>query len=843
MKKLRFISFFLILCFIGFYFVNKESAVSPANLEKLEKKLYPYEGYYLARQYPAVIPQIERRERALSQLKEDMLMGKRSTGEWETQGPGNLGARINSIAISPDGDNVMFIGYSNGGVWRTTDNADTWQSVWNHHEYGSVGSIKFHPDNSHTVFVGTGDPNIGGYYNIGNGLYRSDDLGETWHYSGLRETRIISSIAIAPTNPDIMYVGAMGQVWHDHPQSKGLFKSVNGGQTWQQVLSIDGMTGITEVILHPNNPDIVYASAWTRMRNHQVSMLNSDKAGVYKSTDGGQSWQKLENGLPDYSTSRVGIAMSPMNPEKLYCIVISAQTQNPEGLYVTENGGQSWQKIALSALGWLSSTGGFGWYFGKLAIHPNDDDMVFHLGVDLWSLDKKDPASFQLAAPVWNTYMVHADKHDLKFYNNTAYLATDGGLYKCNLNDLPTGWEKTENIPTTEFYRVGYNPHDPDFYSGGAQDNGTTGGNKSNINFWPRIMGGDGFQTAFWQSDPNVMFAESQNGNIRYRTSPQSIWRSATDGLEGSRHWDMQYIVSPHDDKIMYTATDRVYKSDAGLPPFWRPISEEIVDRSRESFIYQATTIDQSIIDADILYVGTSDGLVWASLDQGITWSHRTIGLPEMYVSSIKASPNIAENVYVTYSGYRDGIYTPRIYRSKDYGQSFESISSNLPDFAINDVYVYPFLSDEVLFAGTDGGVFYTRNAGVSWELLGHNMPIVSVMDLEYNPAYNQIVAATHGRSIMSFDLDQIGISQTSSTTESYSKNLSVFPNPASQSLVLKTSQRSEYKLLEIIDTRGRRVLVKNIEDTETLIDVSSLSSGVYFVKYGKYAGKLIVSR
>ncbi len=832
------------LCFGCMTTDHKEKNKSSNGLYK-EEKMYPYEGLFMAKQFPIADNDIEVRQRVLAQLSREQIENSRTEGEWEVQGPGNIGARINTVAVSPHDENIILVGFSMGGVWRTLDGGANWEPIFDDQPFSSIGDVVFDPSDENTLYVGTGDLNIGGYYTIGDGLYKSTDLGQTWENIGLKESKIISKIYVSPSNANSILVSTMGAPYMRSPE-RGLYATKDGGTTWEPVFQIDDETGVIDFVIDPTDENIIYAAGWTRIRNNRESIVNGENAGLYKSADGGQSWTKLTGGLPEGVVGRVGVCMSPTNTNILYSLFVSSQNQNIQGVFRTDDGGDTWEEWVSNDGDFPFALGGFGWYFGALEVDPFNNDKVFVLGVDLWSMERTDSIEVRRETPPWWVYSVHADKHDMLFVNDKTYLATDGGLYAAPYtNDTDEiQWEDVENIPTTQFYRVAYNPHNPDFYIGGAQDNGTTGGNDFTINEWERIYGGDGFQPAFYNQADSVMFVETQNGGLAYSTDYGFNFNGATSGLQGKRHWDMQYMVSPHDDNVMYTATDQVYKSE-GLPPNWVPISDIIVNDTTDFFLHTATCLDQSKADKDLIYVGTSDGYVWATTDEGESWSEIRDGLPVRYVSSIKASPNNEDVVFVTYSGYRDGDFVPRIYKSFDKGVTWQSISGDLPDVAINDVYIYENRSnDEILFVGTDAGVYFTEDEGQSWVRMGENMSNVMVLDIDYNRAKNQLVTATFGRSIMTFDLDQLGIVlEPSSTEEPEVSILNIYPNPSTEILQISlgdvVDQVSIYSISGILVHQERLSgKEKNVE-----VDVSDLRSGVYIIQVNDKKEKIEIIR
>ncbi|MBK8700869.1 MAG: hypothetical protein IPN29_15545 [Saprospiraceae bacterium] len=798
-------------------------------------KVEPAEQLFIAKQYPAQFPDFEAMSRAHHQALQQIKMGNRTNGSWELQGPGNIGARINSIAIHPLNSKILFAGFADGGLWRTLDGCKSWQPVFDDQIWQSIGSISFDPLNPNIVYAGTGDPNVSGYPRAGGGIYKSADLGETWTFKGLGETRIISRIAIHKSAPSTIYVAAMGTPFLKN-SDRGVYKSTDAGNTWKQVLLINDSTGVSDLIIHPTNPSRLYAIGWNRIRNSNKSLVSGPDAKIFRSDDGGENWEILSNGLPTGNFTRMGICQSEGNPNVLYVQYTNANTLNLESIYKTTDGGDIWTLHTMGTDNGLpgSALGGFGWYFGKLKVNPSDENDLFLLGVGIYR--------YNANGGVWqdagdNDYLKdpHADKHDLIFSGDSIYLATDGGLYRCNLYGVPN-WEDVENIPTTQFYRTAYNPHQPDSYYGGAQDNGTSSGNGATTNGWQRIWGGDGFQMAFRLDNSEVMYVETQRGNIAVTSDGGNDWDNATNGLSGSRHWDMQYIISSHDPDVLYTGTDRFYKSDVGVIPDWKPISDVLVDPSSPAIIHQFTCLSESPLDARVLYCGTSDAMVWQTRDGGNIWTRITNGLPTRYISSIKASPAKPATVYVTLTGYKDNDSKAHIYKSENYGLNWIPIAGNLPPYAINDVLIYPNGLDNILFVATDGGIYLSVNGGAFWERLGNNMPLIPVFDMDYHIENNALIGATFARGIQTFDLDQLGINLEPVQTD---ENFTVFTwdlesNTVTSQLYLKGEIPAK---LSILDLRGK--LVQSFAGTESA-DIGHLLPGMYIISDGIKSVKFV---
>lgn len=766
---------------------------------------------------------------------------------WVTRGPANIGARINTVAVHPDDPNIMYAGFSAGGLFKTTDGGANWFPIFDDQPFLAIGHIHLQPGQPNTVFVGTGDPNISGFPFLGNGVYKSTDAGQTWTHLGLSAQCIISKVLTHPNNPDIIYAAAMGLPFQRN-NDRGLYKTVNGGQDWQKVFGISDQAGIIDLVMHPNDPNTLYAAGWDRIRNNQESVISGNAAKVFKTTDGGANWAALGGGLPDFPASRIGLAISQSQPNIVYAQFVGEDLRLLNLYRSTDNGATWATTINTSNPPVMDALASFGWYFGKIRVNPSDPNDIFMLGIDLWrSWDGG--ITWYTFGPPWWTYDFHADKHDLIFRPDGRHLvATDGGLYR--ISDIGDEVDKIEDIPATQFYRVAYNPHQPNWYFGGAQDNGTTGGADLGQE-WPRIYGGDGFQSVFHPLLPNVFYAETQNGGIVVTLNGGANWRSATEGIipADRRNWDMPYFLSSHNPDVLYTGTYRVYKSTAGNVPLWEPVSDDLTDgiilHPRHHTI---TAMHESPVTEGLVYVGTTDGNLWRTDNGGANWTSISTGLPKRYITDVKASPQFPNRVYVTHSGYRDNDFTPRIFRSDDRGATWQSVAGNLPNLAINHTCIIPGHQDTLLFVGTDGGVYGTLSGGGTWARLGNNMPMIPIYDLDYNPQRNELVAGSHARSILSFPLDSVGVLPSNPVSVAgpptvVTNPLRIFPVPARHKLTVAFPHhsRSPYQIV-LLDMEGRLLQSWTGDergDVQRNLELNKLPAGVYVLNVKSGAGVL----
>jgi photosystem II stability/assembly factor-like uncharacterized protein len=787
------IALFLLFLLLPGWACRREAPPVPDQVISREnRKMAPADAFFIQRAYPDSAFAWRQYLRALRQAEADRALksGFKGFGEnWIARGPANVGARINTVAVNPRDEREIYAGYSTGGLFKTDDGGQRWRPIFDERSYLAIGHVTIDPSDPQTIYVGTGDPNISGYPAIGDGVYRSRDGGRTWRHLGLERQGIIARIVIHPSRPEILYAAAMGLPFQ-RDANRGVYRSRDGGLSWEQVLFISEQTGVIDLVMHPTNPDILYAAGWDRIRNNRESVIFGAGARVFRTADGGDTFTALEGGLPRGQMGRIGLAVTPAAPDAIYALYVDTE-QQLHGIYRSNDAGLRWSALFSrhSPRGInLNIYGGFGWYFAKFRVHPTDANDITVLGIESWRT-RNGGLFWQRASPPWWDDTVHIDHHDLQFTASGAWLlATDGGLYRSD--DNTASWRKIENIPATQFYRIAYNPHRPYWYYGGAQDNGSIGGPNLETD-WEQYYGADGFRMIFHPIEPATFYIETQNGKIWTTNDGGRHWRDASLGIVRGdpRNWDMPYLMSAHSPDVLYAGTHRVYRSEGNYPPFWAPISADLTGRGAGDIaqFFNISTLAESPLERRLLYAGTSNGRLWRSENQGGQWTEITRGLPNRYITDVKASTTLVDRVFVAHSGYRDNDFLPRLHRSDDRGATWSDISGDLPDLAINDLLVLPEHQDSVIFVATDGGVYGSLDGGGRWARLGGNMPAVPVYELLYNPTTRELVAGTFGRSVLAFPLDALDIDKKFSTASRRAAPaqmaLRLFPNPVSDFL------------------------------------------------------------
>jgi hypothetical protein len=829
----------LALFISGFIVFDFNSTGGKFQINKEDSKFAPDEAFISSRIYPAtdfsanaykdVLLEEVNKAKVTSSTAKSL-----SSGTWQVEGPHNIGGRIMAVAVNKLNQNTMLIGAAAGGIFKTKDGGINWYAVFDNAPYLSISDITYDPTDTNVVYVATGDKSTSFYSYLGDGIYKSVDGGETWGYLGLNQVSIVSKILVNPNNSSILYASAQGNYW-TKDLNRGLYKSIDGGLNWNKILATDSTTGICDIEMDALNPNTIYAVSFTRYRTPFVTQLGGPACKVYKSTNGGANWSiifdEVSQGLSNIG--KMGLALSEQNSNKLFLSVTIGGGVS-EQLYSSTNGGTTWNTLPATGIG--QAFGGFSWYFDQIYVNPFNDNNIILTGVNLYeSTDGGN--TFTVGGSPWFFYDFHADKHDLKFINATQYIATtDGGTYKLTLGDSIV--QRLDYIPITQLYRVTSDPYQPNFYFGGAQDNGGMGGNASNINNWPRLAGGDGFTMQFPQFDSTYFYYTSQNGNMIHIDKITFNTTSILNGINQSerKNWDFPYMISKYNDALMYCGTDKIYEGDATIPDQvqWTAISPNIT-KNTNSNASTIRSIDEGLFQGRLV-TGTGDGNVYFRSNTFSAWQNITSTLPNRTVTCVKFSPNVNSNIYVSQSGYKYNEYIPHLHRSTDNGVTWQDMSSNLPNVGINDIYVWDG-NENIIFIANDLGVYFTTNAGASWQRLGSNMPLIPVYDIDFNNNTNRLFAGTFARSIQSIDVSSI----ISSTSEIKDNGISIrfYPNPTKSILNIDTKKWRLDKV-EIYDLKSQLVL----SDTRNDINLESLKAGYYYaIAYcagQKYVQKII---
>ncbi len=688
-------------------------------------------------------------------------------GTWVAAGPTDVGGRLTAIAMDPNDANHVWAGAAAGGVFESMDAGVTWTPVFDAQPVLNIGALATHPIDSNVVYVGTGEANGAGYSYDGDGIYRTLDGGATWQHLGLDETRRIGRIAIDPVNPQRVFVAAAGNVYLQD-DSRGVYRSTDGGTTWTKVLYVAPTAGAIDLAIDPSNPSRIYAAIWEHYSTPTRWVAGGLNSGIWQSLDGGDSWTHLTNGLPATAATigRIGLAVARSNPQTVYALYLDDPGKFI-GVYKTTNGGASWSKA--NATGAKQIFGGYGYYLGQIRVDPANENVVYLMDVD----GARSTNGGQSFAPF--TAGSYVDHHDLIILADRLYLANDAGFYRSN--DVGATWLHSPDFAITQFYDLGIDPVDPHHRFGGTQDLGslkTPDGGTSN---WYNVVSGDGFQCEVDPVDPMRVYCERSFGAIYRSMDGGNTFAIAVQGISNNdrNNWNTPITHDPRTTQRLYIGTDRVYRSTNGAGN-WSAISPDLTDGPPVTLASRTTrkldgnshlenvaegtvtTIAASALDINVVWAGTDDGHVWVTKNGGSTWTKVDVPGRTEWVTRVEADPFSASAGYVTYSGYHNASPLPRIFRTLDYGASWTDIGGNLPDVPLNGVNADPDAAMRGrLFVCSDLGVYVTDNYGLSWSALGSGLPPVVVLDLDLIQSSRQLFAGTHGRSIYVYDLSQLG--------------------------------------------------------------------------------------
>ena len=688
-------------------------------------------------------------------------------------GPAVTSGRIGDLVVNPKNKSQWYIAAASGGVWKTDNAGTSFIPVFDAQGSFSIGCIKMDPNNEHVIWVGTGENNNQRSVGYGDGVYKSEDGGKTWKNMGLANSEHIGMIAIDPLNSNVVYVAAYGPLW-SAGGDRGIYKSTDGGQTWNRTLFISENTGCNEVHIDPRHPNILYAAAHQRRRHEWTYLGGGPESAVYKSTDYGVTWTKLENGLPKGDKGRIGLAVSPVNPDYIYAIV-EAGSDN-QGVYLSTNRGASWEK--------RSSYSSAGNYYNEIFADPVDINKIY--GMNTWAQVSRDGGRTFSGLGEKNK---HVDNHVIWIDpdNSKHYLmGSDGGLYETW--DEAATWQFKANLPITQFYRVTVDNALP-FYNiyGGTQDNNTLGGPSRTISAsgihnydWFVTVGGDGFKTVVDSKNPDIVYSQWQYGGLirfnRKTGEALDIRPIEKEGESAYRfNWDAPLQLSHHSNTTLYFAAQKLFKS-TDMGNSWQVISPDLsrgsdrnkfpvmgkvwgidaVAKNQSTSIYgNITAFSESPKNPQLLYVGTDDGLIQVTTDGGKTWTKTEsfAGLPShVLVQNIYASRHNENVAYVVLNNHRNGDFKPYIFRSADKGKTWSAIQSNLPARGSAQCIAEDHINPDLLFTGTDFGLFATIDGGRSWSKFGVGLPVINIKEIVIQERENDLVLATFGRGFFILD-------------------------------------------------------------------------------------------
>jgi photosystem II stability/assembly factor-like uncharacterized protein len=717
------------------------ASISPylAQGKKIPRALRrPHEWFYKQRAYPDVsIPAgkpLEAVQAARAMYAQAAQKVNAATPVWTMVGPTNIPGRVVDIEAHPTNPAIIYVASASGGIFKSTNSGSTWNPTFDMAGTASMGDLAIDPQNPDVLYAGTGEANGAGSTFDGTGIWKSTDAGITWAFSGLPNSYRIGRVVVDAHRPDTVFAAVNGQLFGSNPE-RGVYRTTDGGLTWQQKFFVADSAGCVDLVYDPGTQTLI-AAFWERIRDPARRKIGGVYSQVYRSTDAGDTWTSGASlGLPANSPSlgRIGLAMDTVT-STVYALYSDDQG-NYTGLYKSTTNGLFWFNTFATGLNNLNASWGGGWYFSQISVTPGKPDTVYAMGLELHRSTDGGINFSSINGPM------HVDQHALYVAPtnpNLIIAGNDGGVYLSNNAGGGGSFTGPFLLPNMQFYAVTIDPSNPLAVYGGAQDNGTNRTLTSNPDTWDHILGADGFYVIVDYTDPNVIYAEYQNGWVLKSTSQGAGWSSSMTGIDynNERHeWSTPIVMDPNNNLVLYYGSNFLYKTTNGAAN-WSKISGDLTGGPYPGNLGLGTisTIDVARTDGDVIYVGTDDAKVWVTTDGGTSWTEISAGLPNRWVTRVTADPQDAGTVYVTLSGYKEGSTAAHMYRSTNFGSSWTSIQGDFPDAAVNDILVDPTVSG-TLYIGSDVGVYISEDLGTTWTPLGTGLPIVPVLDIHIDPS------------------------------------------------------------------------------------------------------------
>ncbi len=713
---------------------------------------------------------------------------------WQHLGPTNISGRVTDVAVATPRSkhNTIYVATASGGLWKTTNDGTTWTAVFDQGPSTSIGDVTLDPSNPEIVWMGTGEPNIFRSSQAGIGVYRSPDGGKTWSHLGLGGTHTIARILVSPKDGNTVYVAASGHEWTDNPD-RGVYKTTDGGKTWQKVLFVSDQAGAIDLVMDAKDPETIYASTWQRKRlkwNDPRNTPETKDSGLWKTTDGGKTWKPINAGLPSPAhRGRIGLAQAESNPKVLYAFVDNYElTENKGGrdaygrpmaqrirgfsIFRTDDAGATWRQMSANDDANLGRSGTYGWVFAQVRVDPTNENRVFAMGLALNVSED--------GGKTWKTLgsrQIHSDHHALWIDPENPKVMVNGNDGGCYISyDRGQNWRFfVEGLNPVQFYNVAFDMGTPFKVYGSIQDHFSyrgvvdlsKGRNKIPAVAWESTPGGEGCTHQVDPTDPNTVYSAAFYGQITRSDMTKKgrdrdlniLPKVGKDEPPLRGQWVAPFILSPHDPKTIYHGMQYVFRS-TNRGDSWERISPDLTLNDPKTLgdisYHTLFALCESPLQKGLLYAGTDDGRAHVTQDGGKTWTEITAGLAkDRWISRMEASPFDRDTVYLSQNGKRDDDFAAYLWRSRDCGKTWQSIAKGIPLGPINVVRADPALKG-VLYVGTDNSVFMSKDEGQSWEALGGALPSTYVHDLAVHPRDRILVAATHGRGMWALDLQAV---------------------------------------------------------------------------------------